>query len=67
MFPNNLHIVILRNFFLTLDAMVLDEPTATLDKESIARLMNCLQERKMIRLLLWFHMIRMFWLNAMLY
>ena len=26
--------------------MVLDEPTAALDKESIARLMNCLQERK---------------------
>lgn len=45
-FPNNLHIVILRNFFLTLDAMVLNEPTAALDKESIARLMNCLQERK---------------------
>lgn len=33
-------------FFPTLDAMVLDEPTAALDKESIARLMNCLQERK---------------------
>lgn len=26
--------------------ILLDEPTAALDKESIARLMNCLQERK---------------------